>query len=98
MFRLKQREMFESDESSIRFEQSHAKILHTRLLEESLHTLSDNRNGSGVRTDVMDWVNSESEEAFSFVVCCKLVGVDPEKMRDRIKYLQNKWNKEEVDG
>ena len=98
MFRLKQREMFEPDESSIPFDESHAKILHTRLLEESLHTLSDDRNGSDVRTDVMDWVNSESGEAFSFVICCKLVGVDPGKMRDRIKYLQNKWNKEEVDG
>jgi len=98
VFISKQRDMFESDENSIPFDSAQIKLLHSRVLEESLHTLSDNRNGQKVRDDVMDWVMRDRETAFAFVTCCKLVGVDPEKMRDRIKYLQKKWKKEECDG
>ncbi len=91
MFRLKQKELFEPDDNSAEFDPAQAKALHTRLLEESLHTLGDDRNGDDIRKDVMEWASSDSGDVFAFRTCCACAGIDPVKLRERLEYLIKKW-------
>lgn len=61
--------------------------LHINLLEQSLTQALSPRSGRLARMDVVDWISritkrGTKEPPFSFAVCCRLSGYDPDELRD----------------
>lgn len=60
--------------------------LHRSLLERSIEVLADTRSYQHSVQEILDWVSSTSVEGFSFEVCCRLSGYDPEEMREQLHF------------
>ncbi|MFO1431271.1 MAG: hypothetical protein U1F76_14200 [Candidatus Competibacteraceae bacterium] len=61
----------------------HLLILHERLLKNSLHLLGDRRASQASVTDVWAWLDAVPTvppRLFSFDLCCRLAGLDPETL------------------
>jgi len=60
--------------------------LHGHLLEKSLHDLFDSRASTLTRAEILEWMQlpRDQSNAFSYLVCCRLFGLDPEDIRDRV--------------
>ena len=51
------------------------------LLDETLHEIVDGRAGKKSAQDHWEWVMSDSNHPFSFRVCAKAAGCDPDELR-----------------
>ena len=51
------------------------------LINETLHEIVDGRLGSGSVKENWDWIMSDSEHPFSFRVCARDAGCDPDELR-----------------
>lgn len=60
--------------------------LHGLLLEKSLHDLFDSRASAVTRAEILEWIFSPrgNSKPFSYCACCRLFGLDPEEIRDRV--------------
>lgn len=60
--------------------------LHGLLLEKSLHDLFDSRASAVTREDILEWILSPRDKPnpFSYWACCRLFGLDPEEIRERV--------------
>lgn len=60
--------------------------LHGLLLEKSLHDIFDSRASAVTREDILEWILSPGDQPspFSYWACCRLFGLDPEEIRDRV--------------
>lgn len=60
--------------------------LHGHLLEKSLHDLFDLRVSAATRADILEWMLSPKDRsnAFSYLACCRLFGIDPEEILERV--------------
>ncbi len=60
--------------------------LHGHLLEKSLHDLFDLRVSAATRADILEWMLSPKDRsnAFSYLACCRLFGINPEEIRERV--------------
>ncbi len=67
--------------------------LHGLLLEKSLHDLFDSRASVITRVEILEWIKlpRDGANAFSYWICCRLFGFDPEEIRDRVlkRYSQS---------
>ena len=60
--------------------------LHGYLLEKSLHDLFDLRASAATRAEVLEWLLAPAgrSNAFSFMACCRLFGINPEEIREQV--------------
>ena len=60
--------------------------LHGLLLEKSLHDLFDLRVSAATRADILEWMLSPKDRsnAFSYLACCRLFGINPEEIQERV--------------
>ena len=67
--------------------------LHGYLLEKSLHDLFDLRASAVTRAEVLEWLLAPlgRSNAFSFLACCRLFGINPEEIREQVleRYRQH---------
>lgn len=67
--------------------------LHGYLLEKSLHDLFDLRASAATRAEVLEWLLAPlgRANAFSFLACCRLFGINPEEIREQVleRYRQH---------
>jgi hypothetical protein len=61
--------------------------LHEVLLDHSLHTLGDGRASPASVADVWDWIKAVPTvppRLFSFHLCCRLAGLDPDTLHEHL--------------
>lgn len=58
--------------------------LRESLIYQSLAQLSTKRSAEEMKQDIMDWVHSDDMHPFSFIVCCKAIGLDYETLREGV--------------
>lgn len=56
------------------------------FLWHNLKILADGRAGAKAKEEVFEWVMSEEEHPFSFLICCALCGYDHFELRSGIKF------------
>ena len=63
--------------------------LHEDILQRTLSTLDDGRVGQKTRQSIFEWIASNDEQPFSFVMCARVCGCDPDTLRERLfSYLR----------
>jgi len=72
------------------FSPSDVSALHVRLIQSSLHALSDGRNGEETKGDIISWVMEEGMRPFSFDACCVFIDMHPERMRRTVLRLSRR--------
>lgn len=55
--------------------------LREGVLSDALRTILDDRNGEALRSEIWEWIYSDEPLPFSFNVCARTAGVDPEELR-----------------
>ena len=69
--------------------------LREGLLKYSLQVILDDRNSRGTKSEIWLWVESDSCHPFSFAVCAKESGVDPDELRTSFRHMVRKREKSE---
>ena len=59
--------------------------LRAGVLKEALRDLLDGRAGKTTRQERAEWVDSNEEQPFSFTVCCRSQGLDPDVLRENLR-------------
>lgn len=57
---------------------------HWAVLRRSLRLVLDGRTSPDTRGEIVRWLMSEWEGPFSFATCCRLEGVNPQALRERL--------------
>jgi hypothetical protein len=70
-----------------------ASKVHVAFLKDNITELLDERVGLDTRWDVIRWILSDDEGAFTFVTCVKEQEADPEEFRGMLKDLVWRWLK-----
>jgi hypothetical protein len=75
---------------------SDKEILHIYdcLLEDSLRNLFDGRSSMETVVEIYNWImDSNAPNPFSFNNCCKLLGLDPDEIRETVFTRVNSINR-----
>ena len=59
--------------------------LRAGILKESLRDLLDGRSSKTARQERAEWIDSDDEQPFSFTVCCRSAGLDPDVLRENLR-------------
>lgn len=88
-FHSPRRATFAMAEPSTRAVLSDEKIIfdHCVLLEESLEGLKSNPRD---REEILEWIQREDEGPYSFRLCAKLYGCDPDELAHGVLYILRK--------
>ena len=65
-------------------------VLAEQILEVTLAEIGDNRNSQKTKAEAFAWVQSDDRHQFSFINCCRLAGLDYEKIRESVSFIYRK--------
>jgi len=65
-------------------------VLAEQILEVTLAEIADNRNSQKSKAEAFAWVQSDDRHQFSFINCCRLAGLDFEKIRESVSFIYRK--------
>ena len=57
---------------------------HWAVFHRSLRLVIDGRTSPSTRGEIVRWMMSDRDGPFSFATCCRLEGVNPQAMRERL--------------
>jgi hypothetical protein len=65
-------------------------LLSEQVLTVTLAEIGDNRKSQKSKAEAFAWVQSEDRHQFSFINCCRLAGLDYEKIRESVSFIYRK--------
>lgn len=79
-----------SKEQPLQWSDYEIHVLAEQVLTVTLAEIGDNRKSQKRKAEAFAWVQSDDTHQFSFINCCRLAGLDYEKIRESVSFIYRK--------